>query len=117
VTKGWLRAAHRKLDPEKSLPYRPYHAHDERWWLKPGEIVECQVEIWPTCMVFKKGHKIRLDISPLDGVGTQHFTHFHADYAQGATYTIHSGGARESYLLLPVIPVEELAAAGHKKKR
>jgi hypothetical protein len=107
VTKGWLRAAHRKLDPDKSLPYRPYHAHDERWWLKPGEIVECQVEIWPTCMVFKKGHKIRLDISPLDGVGTQHFTHFHADYAQGATYTIHSGGKRESYLLLPVIPPKE----------
>ena len=38
VTKGWLRASHRKLDPAKSLPYRPYHAHDERWWLKPGEI-------------------------------------------------------------------------------
>jgi len=107
VTKGWLRAAHRKLDPEKSLPYRPYHAHDERWWLKPGEIVECQVEIWPTCMVFKKGHRIRLDISPMDGVGTQHFTHFHADYAQGATSTIHSGGEHESYLLLPVIPSEK----------
>jgi predicted acyl esterase len=94
VTKGWLRASHRKLDPEKSLPYRPYHAHNERWWLKPGEIVECQVEIWATCMVFRKGHRIRLDISPMDGVGTQHFTHFHADYAQGSTYTIHSGGLR-----------------------
>ena len=34
VTKGWLRASHRKLDKEKSLPYRPYHAHDERWWLR-----------------------------------------------------------------------------------
>ena len=42
VTKGWLRASHRKLDQEKSLPYRPYHAHDERQWLKPGEIVECR---------------------------------------------------------------------------
>ena len=69
VTKGWLRASHRKLDPEKSLPYRPYHAHDERWWLKPDELVECQVEIWPTSMVFKKGHKLRLDIQPRDGVG------------------------------------------------
>ena len=36
VTKGWLRASHRKLDPERSLPYRPYHAHDERQWLEPG---------------------------------------------------------------------------------
>ena len=104
VTKGWLRASHRKLDPEKTLPYRPYHAHDERWWLKPGEIVECQVEIWPTCMVFRKGHKLRLDVSPADGAGTQHFTHFHADYNQGAETTIHSGGDKPSYLLLPVIP-------------
>jgi len=104
VTKGWLRASHRKLDMEKSLPYRPYHAHDERLWLKPGEAVECQVEIWPTSMVFKKGHKIRLDVSPADGVGTQHFTHFHADYNAGAETTIHSGGDKPSYLLLPVIP-------------
>jgi hypothetical protein len=80
VTKGWLRASHRKLDPQRSLPYRPYHAHDERRWLKPGEMVECQVEIWPTSMVFKKGHKLRLDIAPVDGVGSSHFTHYHADY-------------------------------------
>lgn len=104
VTKGWLRASHRKLDKEKSLPYRPYHAHDERWWLAPGEAVECQVEIWPTSMVFRKGHKIRLDISPADGHGSQHFTHFHADYNAGAETTLYSGGDKASYLLLPIIP-------------
>jgi predicted acyl esterase len=104
VTKGWLRASHRKLDPEKTLPYRPYHAHNERWWLKPGEAVECQVEIWSTSMVFKKGHKLRLDITARDGVGTQHFTHFNNDYNAGATNTIYSGGDKQSYLLLPIIP-------------
>ena len=26
VAQGWLRASHRKLDPEKTLPYRPYHS-------------------------------------------------------------------------------------------
>ena len=108
VTKGWLRASHRKLDAEKSFPYRPYHAHDERQWLKPGEIVECQVEIWPTSMVFLQGHRLRLDISPADGVGTQHFTHFHADYNQGAQTTIHAGGDKPSYLLLPVIPPKQV---------
>ena len=104
VTKGWLRASHRKLDAKKSLAYRPYHAHDERQWLTPGEVVECQVEIWPTSMVFGKGHKIRLDIGPRDGVGTGHFTHYHADYNDGAQNTIHAGGDNASYLLLPVIP-------------
>ena len=106
VTKGWLRASHRKLDPARTLPYRPYHAHDERWWLKPGEAVECQVEIWATSMVFKKGHKLRLDITPRDGVGTQHFTHYNNDYNAGAKNTIHSGGDKASYLLLPVIPAK-----------
>ena len=104
VTKGWLRASHRKLDAAKSLPFRPYHAHDERWPLKPGEPVECQVEIIATSMVFKKGHKLRLDISPADGVGTQHFTHFPADYNQGGVTTIHSGGDKPTWLQLPIIP-------------
>jgi hypothetical protein len=104
VTKGWLRASQRKLDPERTLPYRPYHAHDERQWLKPGEIIECDVEIWPTSMVFQKGHKLRLDIGPVDGVGTLYFTHFHADYNAGAHNSIYAGGDRASYLLLPVIP-------------
>jgi putative CocE/NonD family hydrolase len=104
VTKGWLRASHRKLDPQRSLPHRPYHAHDERWWLEPDQPVECQVEIWPTCMVFKKGHKLRLDIQPRDGVGSAPYTHYHADYNVGARNTIHAGGDKASYLLLPIIP-------------
>ena len=29
IAQGWLRASHRKLDPELSRPYRPYHTHDE----------------------------------------------------------------------------------------
>ena len=106
MTKGWLRASHRKLDPQKSLLYRPYHAHDERWWLKPGGTVECQVEIWPTSMVFRKEHKLRLDITPCDGVGTAHFTHYSADYNAGAENTIYAGGEKPSYLLLPIIPAK-----------
>ncbi len=104
VAKGWLRVSHRKLDPGKSLPYRPYHAHDERQWLAPDEAVECHVELWPMCMVFKKGHRIRLDIQPRDGVGASAYRHYHADYNIGARNTVHTGGARLSYLMLPVVP-------------
>jgi len=105
VAKGWLRASHRELDPELSLPYRPYHRHQRRLYLTPGEIVEVQVEIWPTSMVFRKGHRIRLDVQPRDGVGSQSYMHYHADYNTGAN-TIYSGGDKESYLLLPVIPAK-----------
>jgi predicted acyl esterase len=103
VAKGWLRVSHRELDPDLSLPYRPYHKHQRRQFLKPGEIVKVDVEIWPTSMVFKKGHRIRLDVQPRDGVGSQGYMHYHADYNTG-TNTIYAGGERESYLLVPVIP-------------
>jgi predicted acyl esterase len=105
VAKGWLRVSHRELDGKLSKPYRPYHKHTRRLFLKPGEIVKVDVEIWPTSMVFKKGHRIRLDIQPRDGLGSQGYMHYHADYNTGAN-TIHSGGAHDSYLLLPVIPAE-----------
>ena len=104
LTKGWLRASHRKLDRERSLPYRPFHAHNERLWLAPGEPVECQIEIWPTCIVLGKGHKLRVDIQPRDGVGSAPYTHYHADYNSGAHNAIHSGGDKQSYILLPIIP-------------
>ena len=103
VAKGWLRVSHRELDPELSLPYRPYHRHRRRQYLVPGEPVKVDVEIWPTSMVFRRGHRIRLDIQPRDGVGSAAYMHYHADYNTG-TNTIYSGGDRESYLLLPVIP-------------
>ena len=103
VAKGWLRVSHRELDPDMTLPYRPYHKHQRRQYLEPGEIVKVEVEIWPTSMVFGKGHRIRLDVQPRDGVGSAGYLHYHADYNTGKN-TIYAGGDRESYLLLPVIP-------------
>jgi len=108
VAKGWLRACHRKLDPERSLPYRPYHSHDELQPLTPGEIVPLDVEIWPTSMVFETGHRLALDLQAHDGVGASLFTHtdpIDRDRAGLAgTNTIYTGGSRASFLLLPVIP-------------
>ena len=103
VAKGWLRVSHRELDPELTLPCRPYHKHTRRLYLTPGEIVRVDVEIRSTSMVFKKGHRIRLDVQPRDGAGSQSYMHYHADYNTG-TNTIYAGCEYESYLLLPVIP-------------
>ena len=65
--------------------------------------MECQVEIWPTSIVLKKGHRLRVDIQPRDGVGSPPYTHYSADYNTGLN-TVHTGGSTASYLLLPVIP-------------
>ena len=98
-TRGILRVALRKLNPDLSTPYRPYHSHDEEQKLTPGEIVPVQVEIWATSMVFKAGHRIRLDVQPHDG------QHYFAAYALGNN-TIYTGGDRASYILLPFVPAK-----------
>src|SRR5260370_40254751 len=36
VAKGWLRVSHRELDPERTLPYRPYHRHVRRLYRRPA---------------------------------------------------------------------------------
>ena len=63
---GWLRASHRKLDPARSRPYRPWHTHDEKWPLKPGEPVELDIEIWPTCIVVPPGYRLALTVRGKD---------------------------------------------------
>ena len=111
VSRGWLRASHRKLDPALSLPYRPYHPHDEVEPLVPGEPTVVEVEIWPMCNVFKKGHRLQLDIQPRDDVPTTRYSHDNSAHWQGSN-TIHVGGEEASYLLVPVIPVPAAAGAG-----
>ncbi|KAK9788651.1 putative Xaa-Pro dipeptidyl-peptidase C-terminal domain-containing protein [Seiridium cardinale] len=60
---GWLRVSHRELDKERSRPGRPRHTHQRRQWLRPSDIVEAEVEIWPTSTVWEAGESLCLAIS------------------------------------------------------
>jgi len=121
LAQGWLRASHRKLDPARSLPYRPYHTHDDKQSLVPGQIYELEIEIWPTCIVLPAGFQLAVNIAGKDferpgGDASPAFRTrgsgpwLHNDRYDrpvdifGGTTTIHTGGGREAYLLLPVIP-------------
>jgi len=102
---GWLRVSHRKLDPDKSTPYRPVYTHDERQKVTPGEIVPVEIEIWPTSIVFKKGQKLVLEVASKDDPKIFPFTHTDAaDRIQSGTVTIYTGDDYDSHLLLPIIP-------------
>ena len=63
---GWLRASHRKLDPKETLPYRPFHTHDEAWPLEPGKPAELDIEIWPTSIVVPPGYRLGLTVRGKD---------------------------------------------------
>ncbi len=125
IAQGWLRASHRKLDPALSLTYRPYHTHDEKQPLTPGEIYEVDVEVWPTCLVVPAGFRLALTIRGRDyeypggageGVGVlgRVFTGVgpfrHDDPRDrpaeifGGNVTLHAGPKRAAHLLVPVIP-------------
>ena len=125
VAQGWLRASRRKLDEALSLPYRPYHAHDEVQPLAPGEVYRLDVEIWPTCIVVPEGHRVALTVRGRDyewpggagaGLGTLGavFTGVgpfkHDDPGDrpasvfGGKVTLHAGPDRPSHVLLPVVP-------------
>jgi predicted acyl esterase len=62
VALGWLRASHRKTDPAKSLPYRPWHTHDEKQLLTPLQPVDLDIEIWPTSIVIPIGYSFVLNV-------------------------------------------------------
>jgi hypothetical protein len=125
IAQGWLRASHRRLDPGRSLPHRPYHPHDEEESLVPGEVVALDVEIWPTCIVVPAGYQVVLSVRGKDyeykgplspfaerfhyanhGVGP--FTHLtdRPVSRYGGTVTVHTGPDYPSFLLLPVIPAD-----------
>jgi uncharacterized protein len=125
IAQGWLRASHRKLDQDKSLPFRPYHTHDEIQSLTPGQIYELDIELWPTSIVVPPGARIALSVRGKDyvypgGSGGKlsnmknEFTgcgpFLHDDPRDrpaevfGGTTTLHLGGGRENYVLLPIVP-------------
>ncbi len=107
VAQGALKVSHRKLDTAKSTIYRPWHTHLEKDYqpLTPGDIVEAEVEIWPTTALIKKGHRIRLNVQPATGYGqrVRVFDPLDDKYQIGASNTIFTGPDHPSYLQLPVI--------------
>ena len=103
VTKGWLRASHRKLDPEKSLPYRPYHAHDERLVARsPASRSNARSRSGRRRWCSRRGTSCASTSSRATALGSAPYTHYHADYNAGAENTIHAGGRqRISWIMLP----------------
>ena len=125
IAQGWLRASHRKLDAKLSLPYRPYHTHNEAQPLTPGETVQLDIELWPTSIVVPAGHRIALTVRGRDyeyakstGARLSNFKNelrgcgpfLHDDPRDrhagifGGKSTLHFGAEREAFVLLPMIP-------------
>jgi len=127
VAQGWLRVSRRKLDKALSRAYRPYHTHDEKQPLAAGEVVEADVEIWPTCIVVPAGCRIALSVRGRDyvypggaGQGLRTMKNvftgvgpfLHNDPVDrppeifGGRVTLHFDRDRQPYVLVPLIPAK-----------
>jgi uncharacterized protein len=128
IAQGWLRASHRMLDLELSSFYRPYHAHREKQPLRSDEIVELDIEIWPTSIVIPAGYRIAVTVrgkdyeypgpsggriasfkNELRGCGP--FLHNDARDRPPKVFagktTLHTSPGRNCYLLLPIVPHQQ----------
>jgi uncharacterized protein len=131
IGQGWLRASHRKLDKKLSKPYRPYHTHDEKRPLKKNQVVELDIEIWPTSIVVPAGYRVGLSIRGKDyeygGASGGKLSNFknelkgcgpflHDDPRDrppaifGGSTSLHFGHGKAPYLLLPIIPLKKRAS-------
>jgi putative CocE/NonD family hydrolase len=84
--------------------------------MKPGEAYEFTIEMYPTSLLFQKGHRIRLDIS------SSNFPRFDVNPNTGealndnrrtqvARDTIYLDAKHPSQIILPVIPMAASAIA------
>jgi len=114
LTRGWLKASHRALDPKRSKPWKPWHLLTREAWkpIVPGEINEYEIEILSTANLFKKGHRICLDITSLDlptGMGGSTdvaYIPYHVCSSKTVVHKIYHNEKYPSHLLLPVIPTK-----------
>jgi predicted acyl esterase len=114
LTRGWLKASHRALDPERSKPWKPWHylSPETIRPVVPGEIDEYRVEILSTANLFKAGHRICLEITSLDlseGVAGETYAEYIPNHVCSSKTVLHKvfhNAEYPSHLLLPVIPLD-----------
>ena len=109
VQKGWLRASHRKEDPAKSSPLRPYQTHQlgDVQPLVPGTATPMRVEIFPFSQVFRAGTRLRVTVeAPALAPELWGF----AALPTPAQNTIYTDPAHPSSLALPLVPDADSAS-------
>jgi len=109
LTDGIIRARYRNT-PEHAEP------------MKPGEVYELQIEPFPTGNIFKKGHRIRLDIS------SSNFPRFDVNPNTGeplglsrrvvvADNSIYHDARHPSSVVLPIVPRQGAPSTAQKEAR
>lgn len=119
LTRGWLKASYRAIDPTRSRPGEPFHelTRSSIKPVQPGEILEYQIQILASANQFRVGHRLCLEITSMDvptGTGAMtdvEYIPYHVCRSETVTHSIYHDAEHPSHLLIPVLPGSHPAAA------
>ena len=105
ITTGYLKASHRELD-ERTTEGSPYHPHTRTEPVEPGKIEEYVLRLYPFANVFKKGHRLVVELSNCEPLADEHNAllppdAFHLPVGRPVTHKIYRDAAHPSRLVLP----------------
>ncbi|MGH2448257.1 MAG: CocE/NonD family hydrolase C-terminal non-catalytic domain-containing protein [Chloroflexota bacterium] len=102
VSKGWLKASMRHLDPKYSSTDAPWYDATKPEPITPGKVYQFEIRIVAAAYVFKKGDRIRVEIANGDSPLTDGpFAHDYTPDMVGSD-TIYLSKEYPSNLILPV---------------
>jgi len=101
---GKMRVSRRELDEETSTPFQPRYTYRKEEFLKPGEIVPVEIEIWPSSMIWHAGQQLSVVVAGHYIRRPGWFEPFAWDLRNKGNHIIHTGGRYDSHLLIPVVP-------------
>ena len=102
VTRGYLRASHREVDPERFTPWRFEFSGQAEQTLSPAEIIPVDLTLHPSATFFRKGDRLRLVVASYETCPSPVFT---KDLSiNSGIHVLHFGGRYDAHLSVPVIP-------------
>ncbi|TXK34221.1 CocE/NonD family hydrolase [Nonomuraea sp. C10] len=105
ITTGFLKASHRELD-DRTTEGNPYHPHTRAVPVKPGEIEEYVLRLYPFAATFRPGHRLLVELSNDEPLADAHNAllppdAFHLPVGRPVTHKIYRDAAHPSRLVLP----------------
>lgn len=92
---------------------------DEAHPVAPGAVVEYRIDLWATSWLFRRGHRIRVDVASssypnwdVNGGRSGNNATLEPAHRCAATQTIFHSSGRPSHVVLPIIPAPSRDAAG-----
>lgn len=66
ITSGYVRASHRRWDPRRSRPGRPWLPNTRPAPVPSGKPLKYRMDVWDIANTIKKGHQLRITVSSSD---------------------------------------------------